>query len=68
MPQKLRSFASEFLWARQVDRFIPARNAFDVDLASFKMSKENDSAQSPSTSSTPSKVSFLSCTPTSPKG
>jgi hypothetical protein len=39
----------------QVDRFIPARNAFDVDLASFKMLKENDNVASP-TASTPSKV------------
>jgi len=39
----------------QVDRFIPARNAFDVDLASFKMLKENDGVASP-TASTPSKV------------
>ena len=42
----------------QVDRFIPARNAFDVDLASFKMSKENDGVASP-TASTPSKVRCL---------
>ena len=46
----------------QVDRFIPARNAFDVDLAGFKMSKENETAQSPSTSSTPSKVWLITKT------
>lgn len=40
----------------QVDRFIPTRSAIDVDLASYKLWKENEGVGSPS-ASTPGKVS-----------
>lgn len=42
--------------AAQVDRFIPVRSGLDVDLANYKLMKENDQTASPS-QATPGKVS-----------
>ena len=35
---------AEPVWFLQMDRFIPARSALDVDVASFRLQKENSSA------------------------